>query len=143
MATQSDKPIEQCPVVTPTLEKKKFTFNEQLNTEFLKSSYSDNLEFGEKMFGLFLTTVSEDVADLKTFVAEMNYESTRALAHKIKNNFTWVGLPMLSSIMYKIENSAADKNQDLTVLFSEMQIQFEKYLPTIKAEHKRLAEYLK
>ena len=83
-----------------------FNFNENLNTEFLSATYGANLSFGAKMFEIFLKTITKDLAVLQDSVAVLDFEGMKAIAHKIKNNYTWVGLPVLSQLTYEVENMA-------------------------------------
>lgn len=126
---------------TENLEKE-FVFSEKLNSEFLNATYQYDLSFGKKMFSLFLRSIDSDMNSLLKNVDEMNWEETRSVAHKIKNNFTWVGLPQLSSIMYKIENAAKEESDTITELKNELVAQFQSGYDNVKAEHERLDAYL-
>lgn len=126
---------------TENLEKN-FVFSEKLNAEFLNATYQYDLNFGKKMFGLFLKSIDEDMNRLIQNVDDLNYEETRSIAHKIKNNFTWVGLPQLSSLMYKIENAAKDNSESITELKDNLIVQFQSGYNNVKAELERLDAYL-
>ena len=82
----------------------KFIFNKELNAEFLEQSYSQNLGFGQKMFSIFLGSIEKDMEILTCALRANDYAGIKEIAHKIKNNFTWVGLPNLSKLMNSIEN---------------------------------------
>lgn len=126
---------------TENLEKE-FVFSTKLNAEFLNATYQYDLNFGKKMFGLFLKSIDDDMKILIQSVDQLNYEEVRSIAHKIKNNFTWVGLPQLSSLMYKIENAAKEKSESVSVLKDNLISQFQSGYNNVKAELERLDAYL-
>ncbi len=121
---------------------KEFVFSEKLNAEFLNATYQYDLNFGKNMFDLFLKSIDEDLNTLIQNVDDLNYEETRSIAHKIKNNFTWVGLPQLSSLMYKIENAAKERSESISELKDNLISQFQSGYNNVKAELERLDAYL-
>lgn len=121
---------------------KSFAFNQKLNSEFLEQSYSQNLEFGHKMFSIFLRTINEDINTLNNALKANDYSGIKDIAHKIKNNFTWVGLPRLSSLMYKVEKAAADKSVTVVEHHKELMSNFKKEHQLVKEEYDRINEFL-
>lgn len=138
MDTQSIKSSSK--VISPPSEE--FVFNEKLNAEFLKNSYSANLEFGKKMFSIFLSTIEEDVEILTNSLESNDYKGMQDIAHKIKNNFTWVGLPKMSSVMYKIEMAAKEKSVSVTKHYNELMDLFQEDHKLVQQEYDRMDEFL-
>jgi len=122
--------------------KDEFVFSEKLNAEFLNSTYQYDLNFGRKMFNLFLKSIDEDMNQLIQSIADQEWEESRSIAHKIKNNFTWVGLPQLSSLMYKIENAARDRSGSIVELKESLVSQFQDGYENVREELNRLSAYL-
>lgn len=120
----------------------KFEFNKKLNAEFLQNSYGANLEFGKKMFKIFLSTIEEDIEFLTRSLESNDYQAMQDIAHKIKNNFTWVGLPTMSSVMYKIENAAKEKSVTITTYYDELMDMFHNDHSLVQKEYDRLNSYL-
>jgi len=117
----------------------KYTFNENLNVEFLNKTYGENLSFCEKMFGIFLSTTDADMITLMEYIQHNNYEAVRALSHKIKNNFTWVGLPKLSKMMYDLENMARKQGSlNLNFNITHLQKSYSESLKYVKNEYENL-----
>lgn len=141
MDTQPIKGNNDAFVTTaPTFDK--FKFNEKLNAEFLQNSYGENLEFGRKMFKIFLSTIEEDIDFLTKSLESNDYQGMQDIAHKIKNNFTWVGLPTMSSVMYKIETAAKEKSVSVTTHYNELMDLFQNDHKLVQEEYDRLASYL-
>jgi len=120
----------------------KFVFNDKLNAEFLQNSYGENLEFGKKMFKIFLSTIEEDIEVLTRSLEANDYQGMQDIAHKIKNNFTWVGLPTMSSLMYKIENAAKEKSVSVSTYYNELMDLFHVDHSLVQNEYDRLSSYL-
>ncbi len=120
----------------------KFAFNKELNVAFLERSYSQNLQFGQKMFRIFLSTIDQDMEELSTAIYDNDYNSIKKITHKVKNNFTWVGLPILSSIMHKIEHAAKNNSNQVTALHEKFLIQFQNEYVLVKQEYERMSQYL-
>ena len=119
-----------------------FEFNSDLNAEFLKNSYGENLEFGMKMFSIFLATIEEDIEILTHSMEAKDYQGVQDIAHKIKNNFTWVGLPKLSSVMYKIELAAKEKSENVVTHYNELMDMFHIEHKLVQKEYDRLSIHL-
>jgi len=125
-----------------TSRAQQFAFNSELNVEFLEKSYRQNLQFGKKMFSIFLSTIESDIEQLTTALEANDYEELKNISHKIKNNFTWVGLPRMSSVMYKIETSAKEKSVSVVQHYNEFMDMFKQEYTLVQDEYDRITEYL-
>lgn len=119
-----------------------FEFNKELNAEFLSNSYGENLEFGMKMFSIFLATIEEDIQILTNSMESQDYQGVGDIAHKIKNNFTWVGLPKLSSVMYKIELAARERSKNVVNHYNDLMDMFHNEHTLVQKEYDRLNNHL-
>jgi len=126
--------------ITPTTEK--FVFNKELNAEFLEKSYGHNLDFGKKMFAIFLSTIEQDMSELSQYLKTNDYSGMHAVAHKSKNNFTWVGLPLLSGVMYKLEAAAKAESVSVVSYYDEFTDMYGSALELVKNEYNRILNYL-
>lgn len=119
-----------------------YKFSTSLNTSFLEKTYKSNLGFCEKMFKIFLDSAQADIDLLESHVRANNFDEVKTIAHKIKNNFTWVGLPDLSEQMYHIENLARGRQSGIPEMFQELNIKFIKAFKEVTLEYESLLEYL-
>ncbi len=127
---------------TSSTNSNKFVFSSQLNAEFLESSYSSNLEFGKKMFSIFLSSIDSDIDFLRGALEADDYTALANVAHKIKNNFTWVGLPRMSSLLYKLESAAKEKSAEVAVHFNEFMEVYHNEHSLVQSEYERMSEFL-
>lgn len=119
-----------------------YAFNENLNVDFLTKTYINNLGFCEKMFGIFLTTIEADMSNLKLAIGLQDFEVVESVAHKIKNNFTWVGLPRLSTKMYSMENMAREKSLELNDAYEELIGSYASDLKYVESEYANLKAFV-
>lgn len=111
-----------------------FVFNENLNVEFLAETYGSNLSFGAKMFGIFLKTIQRDLAILEASANSLDFEGMIGIAHKIKNNFTWVGLPVLSQLTYRVENMAREEEASVVSVIQELMKKSKETYPYVEQQ---------
>jgi len=137
------KAITVLPNGIQTKDNDKFVFSDKLDAEFLEKTYSENLAFGEKMFFIFLKTNAEEIASLNRAMQSSDYDTLRSIAHKIKNNYTWVGLQRISSLVCKIETAARAKSPDIFKLYQEFKSEQESMYAFVETEHRRITDFLK
>ena len=120
-----------------------YVFSGDLDHTFLQTSYGKNLSFCLKMFDIFLASIEEDMSSLNRSVTDGDFDEVESLAHKIKNNFTWVGLPTMSQYMYDLENVARLKNvDDMQQCMSNLKLSYEDKFQVVRTERERLSNYL-
>lgn len=141
------KVMESLPVKVPnstvfSQNSSKQIFNKHLNVEFLNKTYGNNLLFCSKMFGLFLASTTQDMTAIESAISEQRFTVVKDLAHKIKNNFTWVGLPVLSKKMYALETMAGVQSSEVSVLFEEIKGLHEKDLVHVQSQYDKLKDHL-
>lgn len=119
-----------------------YNFSQDLNVEFLNKTYGHNLSFCANMFKVFLSTIVVDMNNLKNAISANDFLQTEAIAHKIKNNFIWVGLPQLSKQMYEIETKAREESTDLKQLLMDLTASFDQSLKYVESEFINLKEFI-
>jgi len=131
------------PIGVRTNENDEFIFSNELDYEFLRKTYSENLAFGEKMFSIFLKTIPQELASIDKAMQISDYDSLKSIAHKIKNNYIWVGLQAISSLVYKIETAARAKSPEIVKLLHDFKREQNSIFELIKVEHGRIVNHLK
>lgn len=63
----------------------------------------------EKMIRMFLTDTPVELKRLKALIQEQNYPAIQTLAHSFKPKYNYMGMPELSEIAKKMENSAKEQ----------------------------------
>ncbi len=115
---------------------KSYQFSSNLNNEFLRSFYGDDIERAGLMFNIFLKNIEKELSQLKKFLVEQDVESFVSLAHKIKPNFAMVGLPEYSESMKDLEYIG--KSND----FSELERKLSKFQRDFSVKKSDVAEEL-
>jgi len=141
MRTQPERIIDTKSNLVSTTDR--FVFSKELNAEFLKKSYGHNLEFGKKMFKVFLSTIEEDMQELTDSYNAKDYVAMGKVAHKIKNNFNWVGLPLLSSLTYRIEQAAKEDSKSIEIYYKKLMSVFHDDHKLVVNEYNRMNDHLK
>lgn len=119
-----------------------FLFHPTLDQAFLNSNYGANLGFAKKMFSVFLVSTPKDIESLNAAVEANDIPNIQALAHKIKNNFTWVGLTQLGLLMKEVENMAKQNEVCISKFYIEVLELYQKQLLVIEKETQRLTDHL-
>ena len=93
--------------------------NEILDIPYLQKFYGGDYDHAGDMFEIFLSHTVKEVPGLRILIEKEDWEATRRLAHRIKPNFSMVGLTQLEKKILAIEKMA-DKNEDANTLINFM-----------------------
>ncbi len=124
--------------------KENFKFNgfDILDINFLNTSYGTNFGLVKKMFQAFLDSNISEVPKLKKSIEDLDYKTIKFVAHKIKNNFYYVGLGSVSKLLAEMEKKAVLESEDVFTLFQKFIGQYELTMEVIEKEKDRLSKYL-
>lgn len=107
------------PLPTSVSEKEESSIDEILDFSYLQKFYGGDHEHASDMFEIFLSHTVKEVPQLRVFIEQENWDATRRLAHRIKPNFSMVGLTQLEKKILAIEKMA-DKKEDANTLIKFM-----------------------
>ena len=79
-----------------------FTFNEQLDQNFLDSLYGDDLPYAQEVFTEFLSNTKNEYETIKAAYKDNDLKKIRQHLHKIKPTFAFVGLGQLTEKSEKV-----------------------------------------
>lgn len=119
-----------------------FLFNKSLDQKFLQENYSTNLGFAKKMFALFLEGTPPDMSKLSKAVEVLDFPTIKAISHKIKNNFNWVGLSSLGFQLKELEDMANNNADGISNFFALTLESYNTHIAVIKKDYKRLSDHL-
>lgn len=80
-----------------------FVFNAQLDGEYLSSLYENNLRYAADLFAVFVKNIQSDMETALAYFDHQQWEQLKMQVHKIKPNFSMVGLPQLSQLVQQVE----------------------------------------
>lgn len=87
-----------------------FQYSQELDSSYLQDFYEDDHDRAALMFQLFLNNIDKEIADMKSFFSARDWENLALLAHRIKPNFSMVGLTGLTDRMQEVDRLAKAKN---------------------------------
>ena len=93
--------------------------DEILDISYLQKFYGEDYDHAADMFDTFLSYTVKEVPQLRLLIEQGDWDGTRRLAHRIKPNFSMVGLPQLEKKILAIEKMA-DKKEDANTLINFM-----------------------
>ncbi len=120
----------------------KYQFNQELDTNLLNQNFGNNLNFGQKIFSTFINNIDSDIEELKSAVDALDYEAIQKVTHKIKNNFSWVGLPRLSELTSQLELSAINNSAEVTTHYTKLKVLLDTKYGIVAEELKRINSHL-
>lgn len=122
----------------------KFKFNSDLNTNYLEELYQEDIERAGMMFDLFLKVIDSEFEKLEKYMVQKDWKAFASQAHKIKPNFSMVGLTDLSDNMKKFEDARkyAEVREYVEKSFETVKEIFADGKKIISSECKRIQEYI-
>lgn len=104
---------------------------EILDLSYLQRIYGEDHEHAAEMFDIFLSYTVQELPSLRNFIEHGNWGATKSLAHRIKPNFSMVGLTQLEKKMLAIEKMAQkEKDPDSLINFmNEIESKLEEAKP--------------
>lgn len=117
-----------------------WTFNENLDVEFLQEIYGDDTEHAKMVFDEFLKTAPVMMKEMEDSYQKNVIEDFRKQVHKMKPVFSFVGLTHLTKRAETLEHKCNDSVsvKDLNELYSDLKIHYDKYFLIVRDEAVRL-----
>ncbi len=121
-----------------------FTFSEELDNEYLDEFYQGDFERAEMMFQIFLRVMDKEIEELAALKNNEDWDAFGSQAHKIKPNFSMVGLTEISEIMKEFESAPtnADLRRDIEAKFNYFSNKFEKRRKIVETEVAKLSHFI-
>ncbi len=126
-------------------QKGTFRFNQNLDRALLEELYAGDIEYAMTIFEIFLSHSLNELKELRTYLDLGDWTATAQLAHKLKPNFTMVGLPQLEQKMLEIEEMARNRRnvKRVSELFEEVEDMITTYRPIIDADLEKMRQIQK
>jgi HPt (histidine-containing phosphotransfer) domain-containing protein len=115
-----------------------FQFNSLLDQRVLDEVYGGDLEYAGEIFEMVLTYSAEEIKNLDTAIETQDWGAASRIAHKLKPNFSMVGLSDLEEKMYQIEKEAESNPQIIKQLFNEITSALEVFFPIIEKDLQKI-----
>src|SRR5690606_6513218 len=80
-----------------------YEFHPGLDVRYLNTLYESNIGYAIDLFEIFVMTIREEMGKLETVAKEHDWEQLKFQVHKIKPNFSMVGLTWITQKMEGLE----------------------------------------
>lgn len=122
-----------------------FEFHKDLDVKYLNTLYENNISYAADLFEIFLKTIREELVKIQALVDARDWELLKFQVHKLKPNFSMVGLTWISARMQNLENTLNANTslppEEVDALFANISEEVEKLYPIIEAEYDRMKIY--
>ncbi len=99
-----------------SIEGKERSKKEILDLSYLQRIYGEDHEHAAEMFDIFLSYTVQELPRLRNFIEQGNWVATKSLAHRIKPNFSMVGLTQMEKKMLAIERMAQKEKDSISLI---------------------------
>lgn len=111
-----------------------------LDLSYLENITGGNNEIMHEMLVLFAQETPKQIAIIKEYANQKEWEKVRAEAHKVKPTFQYLGLDTIYSDVIKLEAICkTDEEDEIHELIDSINAQFSEIKPQVDAKIKDLA----
>lgn len=83
--------------------------HKHIDLTYLKQLSNGSNEFINEMITVFIEQTPVEISNLEKYASAKDWKSLRAIAHKMKPSFTFMGIKELESIIKQLEEYAANE----------------------------------
>ncbi|WP_295117362.1 PAS domain-containing hybrid sensor histidine kinase/response regulator [uncultured Chitinophaga sp.] len=122
-----------------------YEFHSGLDVKYLNTLYESNIGYAVDLFEIFVLNIREEMRKLDVISAAQDWEQLRFQVHKIKPNFSMVGLTWVTAKMETLEgllrhNNGMDK---LPELLDEVVSEVNTFFPIVEEELRKMQDFIK
>jgi PAS domain S-box-containing protein len=121
-----------------------FGFSEALDASYLNELYGQDLERAAAMFEIFGLVIGDEIKILQNLLSKQDFAGFKKAAHKIKPNFSMVGLTSYTKVMDTCENHdfAKEGTRKVEKLLGEFLTDFVEKNKIVAHELVRIRNYM-
>ncbi|WP_343702199.1 PAS domain S-box protein [Chitinophaga sp.] len=122
-----------------------YEFHPGLDVRYLNTLYESNIGYAIDLFEIFVMTIQEEMGKLETVARENDWEKLKFQVHKIKPNFSMVGLTWITARMEQLEAHLrkAEELDMIPGMLQEISTEVNKLFPTIESELQKMQAFAK
>lgn len=123
---------------------KPFRYNSLLDAKYLEELYDGDTERAQTMFEIFIARIEGELAKLEASFTAENWADFASQAHKLRPNFSMVGVSELSELMGFFEKmtDGPEVMEELHRKMLELKEKFPYYYELVSEEHRKLNSFL-
>ncbi len=122
-----------------------YEFHPALDVRYLNTLYESNIGYAIDLFEIFVMTIQEEMGKLEAVAKDNDWEKLKFQVHKIKPNFSMVGLTWITAKMEQLEGHLrkADELHMIPGMLQEISTELNKQFPTIESELQKMQAFVK
>lgn len=122
-----------------------YEFHPGLDVRYLNTLYESNIGYAIDLFEIFVMNIREEVDKLVAIAKQKDWESLKFQVHKIKPNFSMVGLTWITQKMEALEGylRKAGDLEKIPAMLDEITSEVDKHYPVVEQELQRMYEFMK
>ena len=122
-----------------------YEFHSSLDVRYLNTLYESNIGYAIDLFEIFVMTNKEEVGKLQALADNKDWEGLKFQVHKIKPNFSMVGLTWITTKMETLENylNKAVSLETIPVMLREITDELKGLFPIVEQELQKMYEFVK
>lgn len=123
-----------------------YQFQPALDIKFLNALYENNLGYASDLFEVFVRTIQEEMGKIKKLLEDKDWEAMGFQVHKLKPNFSMVGLTGIAAKMQTLENYLKSNQleqhlPEIPGLFGEVEASLDANMPIVEEELKKMRAF--
>lgn len=120
-----------------------FKFDERLDTAYLQKLYSGNCSYAMSLFEVFIECMEKDWDAVQQAIRDEDLTTLKNLVHKVKPNFSMVGLTWITDMMQQVYNALKEEdNNKAFALLDKVHDQMNNFMPLVKEELVKMESFL-
>lgn len=120
-----------------------FKFDEQLDVVYLNKLYAGNCSYAMSLFEVFLECMEADWEEIDDALSREDWVSLKNLVHKVKPNFSMVGLTWLTRMMQELYDTLKQEDySSVPATFQLVRQEYDQFMPVVKAEYRRMQQFV-
>jgi PAS domain S-box-containing protein len=120
-----------------------FKFDERLDVEYLNKLYAGNCAYAMSLFEVFLECMESDWEEIDHSLSREDWVALKNLVHKVKPNFSMVGLTWLTRMMQELYDRLKQEDySSVPATFQLVRQEYDRFMPVVKDEYRRMQQFI-
>ncbi|MGX5819866.1 response regulator [Chitinophaga lutea] len=122
-----------------------YEFHPGLDVRYLNTLYESNIGYAIDLFEIFVMTIQEEMTKLEAVAGEQDWEKLKFQTHKIKPNFSMVGLTWITARMESLEAvlRKGEQLEQIPGILEEITAEVNNLFPVIEEELQKMYAFVK
>ncbi|WP_158538647.1 PAS domain-containing hybrid sensor histidine kinase/response regulator [Chitinophaga skermanii] len=121
-----------------------YEFHPSLDVRYLNTLYESNISYAIDLFDIFVQTILDELEKLHVTVKNRDVDQLKFQVHKIKPNFSMVGLTWVTQKMENLELYLRSHQdfEEIDHMLQDANTEVKKFFPIIEEELKKMQAFL-